>query len=87
MVGNGEPELLTAQNDGLINSFNPVQLSAWRANVDIQYCAHFQRFDPDWEEWLKVEGDFKASNKERLHVVLSSRATDESVLLSKMGSN
>ena len=33
-----EPELLTAQNDGLINSFNPVQLSAWRANVDMQYC-------------------------------------------------
>ena len=34
----GEPVLLTARNDGLINSFNPVQLSAWRANVDMQYC-------------------------------------------------
>ena len=33
-----EPVLLTARNDGLINSFNPVQLSAWRANVDMQYC-------------------------------------------------
>ena len=33
-----EPELLTARNDGLINSFNPVQLSAWCANVDMQYC-------------------------------------------------
>ena len=31
-----EPVLLTARNDGLINSFNPVQLSAWRANVDMQ---------------------------------------------------
>ena len=31
-------EVLTAHNDGLINSFNPVQLSAWRANVDMQYC-------------------------------------------------
>ena len=30
--------LLTARNDGLINSFNPVQLSAWCANVDMQYC-------------------------------------------------
>ena len=29
--------LLTARNDGMINSFNPVQLSAWRANVDMQY--------------------------------------------------
>ena len=33
-----DPVLLTARNDGLINSYNPVQLSAWRANVDIQYC-------------------------------------------------
>ena len=32
-----EPTLLTARNDGMINSFNPVQLSAWRANVDMQY--------------------------------------------------
>ena len=38
MTADTEPELLTARNDGLINSFNPVQLSAWRANVDMQYC-------------------------------------------------
>ena len=30
-----DPVLLTARNDGLINSYNPVQLSAWRANVDM----------------------------------------------------
>ena len=35
---NQEPVLVTARNDGLINSHNPVQLSAWRANVDMQYC-------------------------------------------------
>ncbi len=35
---NQEPVLLTARNDGLINSHNPVQLSAWRGNVDMQYC-------------------------------------------------
>lgn len=34
----GELQLTTARNDPLINSFNPVQLSAWRANVDMQYC-------------------------------------------------
>lgn len=33
-----DPVLLTARNDGLINSFNPVQLSAWCANMDMQYC-------------------------------------------------
>ena len=43
MVKNGEPELLTVQNDGLINRFNPVQLSAWCANVDIQYCVSHHR--------------------------------------------
>lgn len=33
-----EPALITARNDGCLNSFNPVQLSSWRANVDMQYC-------------------------------------------------
>ena len=31
-------ELLTKCNDPLINSFNSIQLSAWHANVDMQYC-------------------------------------------------
>ena len=43
VVENGEPELLTARNDGLVNSFNPVQLSAWLANVDMQYCVSRDR--------------------------------------------
>ena len=36
---NHEPTVFTARNDGLVNSHNPVQLSAWRGNVDMQYCA------------------------------------------------
>ena len=43
MTTDAEPELLTARNDGLVNSFNPVQLSAWRANVDMQYCLSRRR--------------------------------------------
>ena len=39
----GEPVVLTARNDGLINSYNPVQLSAWRANVDLQYIVSRKR--------------------------------------------
>ena len=35
---NGDIELLTKRNDPFINSYNPIQLSAWRANVDMQYC-------------------------------------------------
>ena len=38
-----EPTLLTARNDGMVNSFNPVQLSAWRANVDMQYIVSRRR--------------------------------------------
>ena len=34
---NGDPSLITARNDCLLNSYNPVQLSGWRANVDMQY--------------------------------------------------
>ena len=37
-VNDGDIEVATARNDPLMNSFNPVQLSAWRANVDMQYC-------------------------------------------------
>jgi len=33
----GGVELQTARNDLLINSFNPIQLSGWWANVDMQY--------------------------------------------------
>ena len=38
-----EPTLITARNDGLINSYNPLQLSAWRGNVDMQYCLSKRR--------------------------------------------
>ena len=40
---NPEPTLLTARNDGMVNSFNPVQLSAWCANVDMQYIVSRRR--------------------------------------------
>ena len=42
MVGS-TPTLLTQRNDCLLNSYNPVQLSAWRANVDMQYIVSRNR--------------------------------------------
>ena len=39
----GTPTLLTQRNDCLLNSYNPVQLSAWRANVDMQYIVSRNR--------------------------------------------
>ena len=42
-IDNCEPTLLTKRNDGMVNSFNPVQLSAWRANVDMQYIVSCRR--------------------------------------------
>ena len=38
-----EPVLITACNDGLLNSFSPVQLSAWCANVDMQSCVSHRK--------------------------------------------
>ena len=38
-----EPVILTARNDGMLNSFNPIQLTSWRANVDMQYIVSRNR--------------------------------------------
>ena len=43
VVTEDEPTLLTARNDSMLNSFNPVQLSAWRANVHMQYIVSRRR--------------------------------------------
>ena len=42
-VEDGDVELQTVRNDPLINSFNHIQLSGWRANVDMQYCVSRQK--------------------------------------------
>jgi len=39
----GEPIVVTARNDTLLNGYNPLQLSAWRANVDLQYVVSRQK--------------------------------------------
>ena len=39
----GEPMVVTARNDSLLNAYNPMQLSAWRANVDMQYILSRQK--------------------------------------------
>lgn len=51
MIEDEEPVVLTARNDGLVNYYNPVQLSGWWSNVDlkpvvsrrkmIEYCAKY----------------------------------------------
>ena len=40
---NGDPSLITARNDCLLNSYNPVQLSGWRAIMDMQYVVSRRR--------------------------------------------
>ena len=40
---NDQLELLTARNDSLINSYNAIQLSGWRANVDMKYIVSKQK--------------------------------------------
>ena len=43
--------MLTAHNDNLPNGYNPVQLSAWRANVDMQYVVSRPGADIDFVKW------------------------------------
>ena len=38
-----QPTSLTARNDRLLSSYNPIQLSGWRANVDMQYIVSCQK--------------------------------------------
>ena len=40
---NGKHDILTARNDTLINSYNSIQLSGWRANVDMKYITSKQK--------------------------------------------
>ena len=40
---NEQHEILTARNDSLINSYNSIQLSGWRANVDMKYITSKQK--------------------------------------------
>ena len=38
MAEDGTLAFTTARNDPLVNSYSPIQLFGWRANVDMQYC-------------------------------------------------
>lgn len=42
-IENEQHEILIARNDTLINSYKPIQLSAWRANVDMKYITSKQK--------------------------------------------
>lgn len=35
---------------------------------------YFERFDSDWDEWIELENDFQASNKDRIKAVMSTDA-------------
>ena len=43
VVGDDKNKLLMACNGRLVNAYNLTQLSAWRANVDMQYCISKQK--------------------------------------------
>ena len=73
----GMYELLTARNDTLVNSYNPLQLSSWRANVDmkylvskqkvVEYCAKYAtksepRSEPTKETFKLIVDSLKDSN-------------------------
>ena len=63
-----EPVILTARNDGMLNSFNPIQLTSWRANVDMQYIVSRNRVVQTRSQSLKdtfanIANSLKEGNK------------------------
>lgn len=73
----GTHELLTTRNDTLVNSYNPLQLSSWRANVDmkylvsrekvVEYCAKYAtksepRSEPMQKTFKLIVNSLKDSN-------------------------
>lgn len=38
-----QPALFTSRNDGMVNNYNPIQLSGWRTNIDMQYTVSRQK--------------------------------------------
>ena len=35
---------------------------------------YFERFDSDWDEWIELENDFQANNKDRIKAVTPTHA-------------
>ena len=67
-----EPAILTARNDGMVNSYNPVQLSAWRANVDMQYIVSRRRVIEYCTKYVTKSGPRSQSLKEVFTTIVRS---------------
>jgi hypothetical protein len=76
----GEPVLFTKRNDGLVNSFNPVQLSAWRANVDMQYCVSRQKVIEYCVKYATKSEPHSQPLKEVFSTIVRSLSEDNSSL-------
>ena len=66
--------LLTARNDSLMNGYNPVQLSAWKVNVDLQYVVSRQKvtkyvakYATKSEPWSKALQDMYKNIMKRIN--------------------
>ena len=75
-----EPALFTKRNDGLINSSNPVQLSAWRANVDMQYCVSRQKVIEYCAKYATKSEPRSQSLKEVFSTIVRNLGEDSSSL-------
>ena len=67
-----EPTLVTEINDGMVNSFNPLQLSTWRANVDMQYIVSCNRVIEYCRKYVKNREPQSQSLKEIYNTIVRS---------------
>ena len=80
IVMEDEPTLLTSRNDGMVNSYNPVQLSAWRANVNMQYIVSRRRVLEYCTKYVTKSEPRSQSLKEVFTTVVRSLKEDNNSL-------
>ena len=68
----GECELFTARNDPLVNSYNQIQLSAWRANVDMKYLVSKEKVVEYCAKYATKSEPRSQSLRETFQIVVNS---------------
>ena len=77
---NDQSELFTARNDSLINSYNAIQLSGWRANMDMKYIVSKQKVVEYCAKYATKSEPRSESMREIFQKIVNSLKDDNSSL-------
>ena len=65
-------ELFTKRNDPLVNSYNPIQLSAWRANVGMRYLISKQKVIEYCAKYATKSEPHSQTVRETFQIIINS---------------